>query len=361
MKRYPIIFICLMVLSLWIPLFASNLFFTSTDNAIHKQLRAGSILSKEKLYKGTSGALKVGLENNVFAVWKPADADKGYSIQTEVLTAKLDRFLRLGLVPATIFRTIEGREGSFQLFIPGAEDIIETERRPNALDYAKQSFLDYLIDNGDRYESNFLVKKDGRIVSIDHGIAFLENGFRRFTFEERRSLINEFMLTHEGQQVVERLIQILTSSELFLSDVSKYIPKENAYQLLYRIYNILILYPPLLSAPEVKVLITHFQKEKTPINKLVQAWVLTQQSELVTNREAQAYLKELAAKSKNPYSTFCKRLLSKKPSHSPLWQVSNKYFLELSASENTSKTLSQSWYLRKSSSCSSLKGRGRYL
>ncbi len=101
--------------------------------------------------------------------------------QHEVAAYRLDRKLGLGLVPATVIRDIDGRQGSLQLWVPGAVDqeaadayeleLYKTEVTDRQL--ALGEVFDALIGNHGREPSDILCLVSGeRVFLIDHSEAF---------------------------------------------------------------------------------------------------------------------------------------------------------------------------------------------
>ena len=109
-----------------------------------------------------------------------AEVDFQDSWQTEIPAYVLDRMLGLGMVPATVERTINGRAGSLQLWVESM--VSEDGRRKQALRppdqeafdrlWLKMQLFDQLICNVDRHLNNVLVTKDFELRLIDHSRAF---------------------------------------------------------------------------------------------------------------------------------------------------------------------------------------------
>lgn len=123
------------------------------------------------------------------AIWKTINRSKSRSGRTrdfgdtyraECAAYQLDRLLGLGMVPATIQRTIHGLRGSLQLWITPAMSAAERRRRnlqpPDIEAWNRQAlnvrFFDNLIFNPDRNLNNILLTPDWQIRLIDHSRAF---------------------------------------------------------------------------------------------------------------------------------------------------------------------------------------------
>ncbi len=86
----------------------------------------------------------------------------------------IDRFLGFNLVPTTVIRMLDGKEGSMQKFIPGAKTGSETKHKTLQKEQIKKRMLamrvfDVIIQNTDRNSGNYLIKKD-QVWAIDHGL-----------------------------------------------------------------------------------------------------------------------------------------------------------------------------------------------
>lgn len=102
---------------------------------------------------------------------------QGKLCQGERAAYLVDKFLRFDLVPTTVIRTIEGKEGSFQRFIPDAKTGIEVSRDSvSREEVTKMVIFDFLINNLDRQTKNFLVKGK-RVVAIDNEASFLSEAY----------------------------------------------------------------------------------------------------------------------------------------------------------------------------------------
>src|SRR3989339_1212664 len=138
----------------------------------------------KKYLKGTTGAVLYTLEDGTQVVFKPINSKWQSNYRAEVLAYEIDRLFGFNLVPETSVRRIKGKLGSVQIYKKRNKLIT-----PRESELDKQSFFDFLIDNGDRNSSNFFVADQGNIVSIDHGTSFTGTGWSYRSFEERHQEI----------------------------------------------------------------------------------------------------------------------------------------------------------------------------
>jgi hypothetical protein len=113
-----------------------------------------------------------------------ADGTTSLSFQdtwrTEIAAYEVDKIIGLGLVPATVERSIRGQVGSLQWWVQSK--MSEAERitqaiRPTDLDTFSKAMhtmrlFDELIYNVDRHMNNVLVTEDFDLRLIDHSRAF---------------------------------------------------------------------------------------------------------------------------------------------------------------------------------------------
>lgn len=100
--------------------------------------------------------------------------------RTEIPAYEIDKIIGLGLVPATVERTIRGKTGSLQWWVQAkmseAERLKQSIRPPdieafNKIMY-KMRLFDRLIYNTDRHLNNVLITEDFDLRLIDHSRAF---------------------------------------------------------------------------------------------------------------------------------------------------------------------------------------------
>ena len=110
---------------------------------IEELLKTGKITGMKSLPEGVTLPKKATLEINgekLFGVWKTIDEgpvptkqlDSGVELQfqdswrTEIAAYELDKLIGFGMVPATVPRTFDGKQGSMQFFVDSV--MTETQR-----------------------------------------------------------------------------------------------------------------------------------------------------------------------------------------------------------------------------------------
>ncbi len=171
--------------------------YNLTDGQVEDFLRTATVEKIGTTKEGKTKPYKVKLTLNgksMFGIFKYFDSTtnpksssgrknkyEADRYQQEIAAYNLDRILNIGLVPVTVFRKLNGRDGIIQVWIDGL--ISELEMSENKIlydgycDYESQdNFLnafDYLIANRDRNQSNVLFSRsDMQIWFIDHSRAF---------------------------------------------------------------------------------------------------------------------------------------------------------------------------------------------
>lgn len=142
----------------------------------------------------------------------------------EVGAYAVDYLGGFGIVPPTVFKTIEGEIGSLQLYIP--PEVADAPKRiPNVNwnniyehpDFKKLTILDRLIINCDRNDTNLLARIDnsGGLFAIDHGTCFCSTkrndvriGQQYFAKNPSKAELNE-----EDRTILNNIIN---SKDLFL-------------------------------------------------------------------------------------------------------------------------------------------------
>ena len=229
---------------------------------IEKKLRGVKISGKERLQKSfETRSPKSIVPENIFSGGNEAwfvtlkSGEKGIfkaqglrDTKAEVLAYKLDRKFGFNLVPPTVERTIpeiSSKKGSLQLFV---EAPVAAELSPGVIpsaDFDKQLFFDFLIDNRDRHNKNFLVKGD-QIVSIDNGYAFWGSldQYKSFIDLKKREGIGRFLRTDEGKKVLGRLKEINPAE--FRQELQPYLGETEINDLMKRIKYVTESEPPTL-------------------------------------------------------------------------------------------------------------------
>lgn len=155
---------------------------------------------------------------------------QGERRQGERAVYLVNKFLGFDIVPTTVIRTIEGEEGSLQRFIPDAKTGLEVSRKQVPTEeLVKMVLFDFLINNTDRHEGNFLVKgkrifahDNESSFSIGHiydrPIYFGENFFSAPIPEEIRNKIIQFEKWPEGKEFLSKSLEKLLYKDLLYKD-----------------------------------------------------------------------------------------------------------------------------------------------
>lgn len=177
--------------------FEAQPFADASFQEIEEALRTTKIVKAKELGTGVTRPLKFTLHNGQFefhACYKNVDEHRPgltrmeYGLEVdfkdswrfEVAAYELDKLLGLGMVPATVERNFEGKDGSVQLWIVNA--MTEKVRKEKHLEppdtrrwnqqIAKVRVFDNLIYNIDRNLGNMLITADWKIYMIDHSRSF---------------------------------------------------------------------------------------------------------------------------------------------------------------------------------------------
>lgn len=160
-------------------------------------LRDARVVSSKRLGRGPTDPLKVVLEldgvrahaafRRVEREFRNERLDDGRtylflrdSHRHEVAAYELSQLLGLDTIPPVIARSIDGEQGSLQIWL---EETMSEKKRlakglrpPDALAYGRQlwrmQIFDSLVNNIDRNLGNILVDQDWKIWYIDHTRAF---------------------------------------------------------------------------------------------------------------------------------------------------------------------------------------------
>jgi hypothetical protein len=165
--------------------------------SIEELLKGAKVTQMKSLPEGVTLPKKATLEFNgtkQYGVWKVIDEgpvpskqlDNGLELQfqdswrTEVAAYELDKLIGLGMVPATVQRTLDGKQGSMQFFVDSVMDeevrLKKGLKPPNPILWNQQvqriRLWDNLIYNTDRNLGNLLITSDWKIRLIDHSRTF---------------------------------------------------------------------------------------------------------------------------------------------------------------------------------------------
>jgi hypothetical protein len=161
---------------------------------VERFLKESKIVAMQALGKGATSAQKATLELNGTthdAVFKTIDErqpqktfadgrielDFQDSWRTEIAAYELDRLLGLGMVPATVERIYDGRQGSLQFWVTTKIERVSPKdlagrRAPWNRQMFRMKLFDSMIYNTDRHQDNILCTDDFQVRLIDHSRSF---------------------------------------------------------------------------------------------------------------------------------------------------------------------------------------------
>lgn len=209
---------------------------------VESLLASGTITKPESnLGHHKTTAFKTTLSNGVKAIVKPKDESSFSNPRAEVLAYLVDQFFKFELVPPTTLIQYKGRETSIQLFV----DLPTQEKSPyevfGPVQY-KQLIFDYIINNWDRHEGNYLVVNRNEVISIDHGGAFKGLGLYRPRIEYYDINIRNYLFkTEEGRILYSQLKKTLANPKSLEKLCQNWISKEQTSELIERIRALLTL------------------------------------------------------------------------------------------------------------------------
>lgn len=150
---------------------------------------------KEDSFKrldGSRGATVRTASNGASILWKTRESGRSLrdavprygqnsrEVAAYLVDKRLGHFAR---VPPSVSREFEGEKGVATLIVdqavPGKADDATgwLMARPQVEGYRKVAIFDNIIGNLDRHQDNYLMTEQGRVVPIDHGLAFpVKNG-----------------------------------------------------------------------------------------------------------------------------------------------------------------------------------------
>jgi hypothetical protein len=146
------------------------------------------------------------------------------SYESELAAYKINEILGLYNIPPTVYREVEGRSGSVQLWMENTINEVNLRKKgtkpPDVTSWNRQSHdmrvFDNLINNIDRNQSNILIDKDWNLWLIDHTRSFaMDESLPSPEKVSRcsRSLYNTLKQMDEGL-VREALASILSEEEV---------------------------------------------------------------------------------------------------------------------------------------------------
>ncbi|MCJ7579689.1 MAG: hypothetical protein MUP98_04035, partial [Candidatus Aminicenantes bacterium] len=153
-------------------------------------LKTSEIVGEKQLGTGDSALApwRLSLEKDGIsgsAIWKNPEGEiRGFleGWKLEIAAYRLDKYLKLNMVPPTVEREFQGNRGCCQLWVTAEMDMRKKTREKiqtpankvfsmNRAIYLQRAF-DNLIANHDRHGGTILLTKDWRTILIDHSRSF---------------------------------------------------------------------------------------------------------------------------------------------------------------------------------------------
>lgn len=152
---------------------------TENNSFVEKKLLEREPEEIKELAGGNVGGAKfVKLLDDGAGVYKSYESfdfdesERNNRINKEKAAYLFSKHLGFDMVPPTVVREINGKTGSIQEFVEDAQLGKEVSRNDiSKEEKVKLKTFDFLIQNWDRHDGNYLVK-NGKITAIDHGEAF---------------------------------------------------------------------------------------------------------------------------------------------------------------------------------------------
>ncbi len=165
--------------------------FDTLDDILEFLMNADPIRS-ETIFTGVNRPKKVLLKkgeleaNAAFRhqsqVLSPTEVSGDYfrdSYKGEIAAFEINRLLGLNNMPPTVYRAVNDREGTLQLWAEGTtseKGLGKDDTPPDVLSWNKQKWdmrvFDNLINNIDRNQTNLLIDSNWRLILIDHTRCF---------------------------------------------------------------------------------------------------------------------------------------------------------------------------------------------
>jgi len=237
---------------------------------VERFLTQAKVVRQQGIPLGVTLPKKLTLEldgTRQFAAFKVIDEgpvptkqlDRGIELQfqdswrTEVAAYELDKLIGLGMVPATIERTIDGKHGSVQFWIVSKMDEEQRLKQklsaPNPIAWnqqvAKMRIWDNLIYNTDRNLGNILITDDWKIRLIDHSRTFrpfdqlkdpkVPATFSRSLLARLEALTEPALKEHLGKYLTPYQIQgLLKRRDAILARANELIEEKGPGAVLYQ-------------------------------------------------------------------------------------------------------------------------------
>ena len=210
---------------------------------IQEWMRTATVISREKVGRGVAGVEKLVLEHEgirFHAAFRSVDvtarksAPRGIEKPTkkyrdaaifESAAYELSELLGIGRVPPVVERSIDGQEGTVQIWMEGIRpEVVLIQGKqlnpPDVLRWKQQKQIMYVFDNlianSDRNQGNLLIDRSWNIWFIDHTRAFKRSStliYRdKLTHCERR--LWKSLQEVDEDTLQERLDPFLESQEI---------------------------------------------------------------------------------------------------------------------------------------------------
>jgi len=238
---------------------------------IEQYLKTAKIIKAKDIGEGVTKPKRIFLESEeeeISGCWKDIKGkQKGYleGWKYEIAAYEMDKLLDLNMIPPTVQRNFEGKEGSFQFWMEGGmsdldrmEDDIKIPESEllnwNKNKYKMRAF-DCLIGNEDRTQQNIRYTDDWRMILIDHSRSFRSskkftenlvygrNGilgaklFRilpRAFVQKIKELNFEAINSAAGSYLTEKEIEsVLKRKDLLLAEIDEMIKEHGENKILY--------------------------------------------------------------------------------------------------------------------------------
>ena len=153
-------------------------------------LESADIVKAEEIGEGVTKPWRLYVkrdEKELSGCWKnPQGIQKGHleGWQYEIAAYRMDKLLGLNMIPPTVEREFDGKNGSLQLWIESEFSLLDVMeqgiplpvKNPEATVFNRGKYLtrafDSLIANEDRTQQNIRYTKDWRTILIDHSRSF---------------------------------------------------------------------------------------------------------------------------------------------------------------------------------------------
>ncbi len=193
------------------------------NSTLEHKLNTQKIIDKQpNPDKGFGESYIITLEDGTKGIWKPHQYVWHQNYRAEVLAYELDQKFGFGIVPPTVERSIDGKNGSFQAHV-------DTMASSGTDNYRKYITFQYLILNSD-YE---YLKKNNGVFSVDHGAGFTNFSNRGLADQGDINKVKNYMTSAEGKELATKLSESLTPE--FEAELAEYLGRREAKKTIIRI------------------------------------------------------------------------------------------------------------------------------